>query len=389
MDNKVKPTIFNSGNREDIPTVDPDKRVASPEYTRPVTDSTSTLAEAGVVNDVIDPSKVTGGEVKLAAKPTAPEGVALTEPNTPAPVEEPGFIDKTKQILGGENSPLKKIKPSDVKATVDFSDGFKFDSPEALKRAGKRLGLSNDISNLSDVEANELMETGSEFLDILGYSDESDKLGLAAFVTEEGIDFANADASQAEGIFGLVNNLTGNEDLGTFFDLSEEIALIHALTDKAIEWGIPGYIDQLTGAMWDTRAAQLSIERNLSKAARMSDFVMFRKLWDKLHSDRRYACRERYLVELLQFFKVKEGVGSKVLGKDLMDITEMVYPKWHKDPYDPNEDYAYYFSYCSNDAVMVLATTDYKILAYIGQKVKPKSTTTLLSQTMPNYSSLS
>lgn len=389
MDSKVKPTIFNSGKREELPNVQPEKRVAPPDYVRPVTDSTSTLVESGVVNQNIDPNKVVDGELKLAKKPVAPEGLPLTTANCPAPIVEPSMWEKTKNILGGENSPLRKIKPDDVKSTVSFEDGASFNSPEALKRAGQRLGLSNDLSKLSEAEANDLLTTGSEFLNILGYSDESKQMGLAAFVTEEGLDFAKGDAPMSQGIFGLVNTLSGNEELGTFFNASEEIALLHAITSKAIEWGIPKYIDQITGLMWDTRAAQLSIERNLSTAARMSDFECFRKLWPKLHSDRQYACRERYLVELLQFYDLKDNMSLKAMAADLMDITKMVYDNWWLDPYDPNEEYVYYFSFCSDDAVKVLATTDYKILAYIGSKVKPKTTATLLSQTMPNYSNLS
>ena len=382
----IKPTMFNSGSREDLPNVEPDKRVGQPEYTRPVTDSKSTLADTGIISEEIDASSMSSTDVVLAEQPTPPEGLPLTDANTPAPTQDEGVMSK---IFGSANTALKAIKPSDVKNTVSLEDGFSFDDEEALKRAGSRLGISNDLSNLDEQETHELLESGSEFLDVLGFSDQSDKLGMASFLTETGFDYANADASQAEGIFGVLNTVTGNEELGSFFNIAEEVALIHALTEKAIEWGIPGYIDDLTGATWDTHAMQVSIERNLSKAARMSDFGMFRDLYDKLHEDRRYALREQYLPELLRYYKIKDGKSHAAQGADLMDITTMVYSNWWLDPYVDGENYVYYFSFCSSDAVTVLSTTQHKIMAYTGEKIKAKSSMAIVSRTLPNYSDLS
>jgi hypothetical protein len=387
MSSKVVPTMFDTGKREDIPKVEPEKRVGGGEYTTPTPNNEELLEDSGLWGKSLNAIgiKTLSQERKEESKRKAEK---LTKANVPTTGDEPKPFHE--RFMSMEENPLlKNMGSSDIKAiTGGNSNEVKFDGKEAMSRTARAMGVQGDFSNLSEKDVGDIAKIAENFAKTAQYNDAATSFGVLGRVSDGVVEYTKA-GNNATGVAGLLGTLSGESAVWDYMDLGAEAAFAHALIQKAIEWNIPSYIDKLTGLIYNNELQQISLEQNLSLAAQQSNLTMFKELYKHLDGDRKSRLRDRYLRELIQYFKLENGADKKSKAEELLSTMDMVSSNWRDDPDgfktkagDPMP-YAYYFSFGSTDAIEAIEYTEHWRLALIGSLVEAKTSQQLVRQTLP------
>lgn len=417
---KAIPTAFDSNVASDIPTLEPQKRVGGGEFVKVQTDTKELANSSGLVEKALDtlglkPLKVhqQAAAAKRAAKELADSlrkngGGYNGQPGlNPAPISPYNKMGNSNQVvspveaaLGAaginvpvnsddffsfENNPLmamfssKNIK--DV-ATDEYGDvGFnKENAYDIILGAVGGNGIKKVLDDGSITDITDLM---GDFTKKAGYNGASTSFEFIGQINDGVLKYSEAGLGSAEGILGMLDIVTGNEDVFSYTNVGGEASFVHALITKAVDYNLDEYIDKLTGKFYETETQQLSIEMNLTRAASNNAYKRWRELYDKLQGDRRANLKDKHLKELVMNFRIKAGdVAIEKLGRLLGCLNE-IDPKWNEDA-NSGLPYIYYYSYASSDCISAFCLLDeHRNWALAGKVSKYKTSNFIRSVSFP------
>ena len=379
---KAKHTMFDSGQTEKLPVLEPDKRVGGDEFVGPMPNNAELVEESGFWGNLWDKG-LEAADIKPLAKEREEEekrkAEKLTKENVP-PVEPPPPTYAERFMSVEENPLLKNLTLDDVKGAAKQEDGsYGFNGVAALTSAASALGVTADFSNLSEMEVSDLAGIAESFASVAEYNDAATAFGVLGNIAD-GYETYTEAGNNATGIMGLMSAVSGESALFEYLDIGAEAAFVHALLEKAIDLGIPEMIDNLTGLVHNSELGQLSLDLNLSTCALQSKHNEFKKLYEFLWNSNKNKNRDKYLRELIGNYNTDKSNINK-----LIDVLDEVDSKWNVCPIQPSKPYLYYYSFASSDATKDFKSTAHWRNAMAGSMASAKTSDEILRFTMPSY----
>lgn len=376
---KLKPTMFDTGDREVLPAIDPDKRAGGGEYTTPSPNNQELVEDSGILSKGLNAVGIkTIKQEKKAIEER--KASSLTKPNVPPMATDTAPYHQ--RFSSVEDNPiLNNVNSNDVRNIIVDGDNVGFDSKKAMETVTRSMGISGDLNNLSDKDVGDLAKIAENFSKVAGYNQAADYFGTMVRVNDGVVKYTKA-GNNATGVMGLLSVISGESGVWEETDVGAHAAFIHALTNKAIEWHIPEYIDKLTGMVYNNELKQMSLEYNLVFAAQQSNLVAFKELYKHLDNNRKIKIRDNLLRTLISYYRHVDGVNRTSL---LLECMYMVHSHWDIDPDDLSTPYVYYYSFSSNDALDGLTKTDKWKLALAGRAARAKSSEEIINMTIPSF----
>lgn len=176
---------------------------------------------------------------------------------------------------GGFKGLGEKLKDSVLGGLVSGQglnvDAFK---DRVLGALGGKWGAFN---SLTDTLKDDLMGVG---VDVAAIRDV--KATLDGVVS----DFKTSDLKSAQGVFQLLNRVTGNSKLGQLIDVGAEAQVLQTIIHEAIQWDLPDLIDASVQYSRTSEAAYYALQSNLIVAAQNGNLHALQTITNKLGRDR-------------------------------------------------------------------------------------------------------
>lgn len=186
-------------------------------------------------------------------------------------------------------------------------------------------------------------------------------------VNEVSYGFNSNNVKDANAIFGLVNQLTGNKETAQFFDVGAEANLLSGLFHEAIQLGVPNAVDALVLKAKSDKAADYALRSNVQVAVLSSDLQTTSMMVDRLGINRIQADLPNSAELLIANYKIPTGTTATGLAAELTKLVETLdklKPGWSS--YSRNgvavSDLSIY-SYASEDAKRVLSRSPTHLVA--------------------------
>lgn len=230
-------------------------------------------------------------------------------------------------------------------------NGFSFDTKALTDRVFSAIGgSSSTLRGLTDTLQSSL--TGGFGIDTSIYSK------VEAVVNNITKSFDVVNLKDAKGIFSLVNQISGNDQLTKFFDVGAEANLLSGLFREAIQLGIPETIQTLIDTAKSSRAADLALRGNIGVAVTLADLHTTNLMVDNLGLNRVLADVPNAPERVLANYTLPVGIKNEQLDSELTKLlTTMnkLRPGWAiylRDTVQINDLSLY--TYASNDARKLL-----------------------------------
>lgn len=172
----------------------------------------------------------------------------------------------SENVLGGGNRVLDSIKTipfdaRDISSMIKVDGGMKLDKAAATKRIGEVLNNNGVFKAFS-------AEVQNTVSDALGSPGSMSKylVGVNGLYKE----IVASDVTDVKGIVGLLNNLSGNSEYASLFDVGGTFALVNSIVGKAMSYGLVDAAQELMDKVKDDetrRKLQLANIRSLMTAS--------------------------------------------------------------------------------------------------------------------------
>lgn len=205
-------------------------------------------------------------------------------------------------ILSGV--PLTK---TDMKNTLMKSLGF--DENSAIYRNGL-----NSKSILSDMVSN-----------IDGTS------GLVALYNDTQM-VLKGNYTTAQGIFKIIDNITGNTQLGNFLDITNQLKILGSVTKSLFGLGVTGAFDKLFNSITGNSNQLKYISDNLKSAANSGDINFFTFALQHVSGDWLIMHQPQLIPLLLKNYtpaKGTDGTVSKDTYAQFVNVINQINPEWY------------------------------------------------------------
>lgn len=417
---KATPTVFDSTVASDIPNLDPQKRVGGGEFVKATTDTKELTTNSGIVEKALDSlglKPLKEHQAAAAAKKAAREQQESADENgagyngqpglNPAPISpysktgntqsEASPIDAALGKIGVsvpkdsddffslENNPLLKgLDKNSIKDILTDENGdLDFDGKALFENMADSLGGGAIKNLMSKDEISEIMDLMSDFSGAAGYAGVSDAFEFVGQISDGVVKYSKAGLGSATGILGMLDVVSGNDEIFSYTDVGGEASFVHALISKAVDYDLGEYIDKLTGKFYDTETQQVSIEMNISRAASANAYDRWHELYDRLEDGRKEKLKEKHLRELVMYFAIKKDDVEVDKINKLISCLNKVDSGWNVDPIS-GLPYLYYYSFASRDCISAFSLLDdHRPYAMAGSKASYKSSNYLRSVSFP------
>lgn len=194
-------------------------------------------------------------------------------------------------------------------------NGFSFDTKALTDRVFSAIGgSSSTLRGLTDKLQTSL--AGGFGIDTSIYSK------VEAVVDGVTKSFDSANLKDAKGIFSLVNQITGNDQLTKFFDVGAEANVLSGLFREAIQMGIPETIQTLIDTAKSSKAADLALRGNIGVAVTLADLHTTNLMVDTLGLNRVLADVPNAPERVLANYSLPAGIKNEELDDELARLLE-------------------------------------------------------------------
>lgn len=194
-------------------------------------------------------------------------------------------------------------------------NGFSFDTKALTDRVFSAIGGSSSaLRGLTDKLQTSL--TGGAGIDSSIYSK------VEAVVNGVTKTFDSSNLKDARGIFSLVNQISGNDQLTKFFDVGAEANVLSGLFREAIQMGIPETIQTLIDTARSSRAADLALRGNIGVAVTLADLHTTNLMVDTLGLNRVLADVPNAPERILANYNLSAGIKNEELDDELARLLE-------------------------------------------------------------------
>lgn len=154
---------------------------------------------------------------------------------------------------------------------------------------------------------------------------------IEATVSGVATSFNTGNIKDAQGIFNLVNQITGQKELAQFMDVGAEANMLSGLFREAITLGVPGCVDALVQNAKSDTAADYALRANIQVAVGMADLNTTNLMVDTLGLNRVIADVPNAAALLLSSYRIPAGVSYEGLDAELtrlLSTLDKLQPGW-------------------------------------------------------------